>query len=288
MLIRLFGRISIDEKPVTAQKHACMLAALAASPGEPVSAAELIDRIWDGDPPTTALGVLYSQIARMRAWLRYHPVEIRRSSGGYVLHTDPSEVDLHRARSPAARADVGTDSLLLWREATALVQGEALAGVKGRWAEELREAMHREGTGWRAARFAAELAAGHHAAVIDELAGAVQAEPLAESIVAAYMLALYGCGRPAEALVVFDELRRGIRDELGADPSTQLRELHRRILDHDPELDLPALREPLPLPATISTFTGRDRELSILDELISAETGLATLIGPAGIGKPDH
>lgn len=82
MLIRLFGRVSISGRPETAQKHACMLAALAARPGEPVAPADLIDKIWDGDPPTTALSVLYSQAARIRTWLRGHPGEIRRSNGG--------------------------------------------------------------------------------------------------------------------------------------------------------------------------------------------------------------
>ncbi len=264
-----------------------MLAALAASPGEPVSSADLIDWIWDGDPPTTAVSVLYSQIARTRTWLRGHSAEIQRSTGGYVLDTDPDEIDLHRARNLAARAGIARDPVHLWREATALAQGEALAGVKGRWAEDFRDAIHRERTGWRAARFQAELAAGHHAAVVDELAAAAQAEPLAEPIAAAFMLALYRCGRPAEALVVFDDLRRRLRDELGADPATELRELHRRILDHDPVLTAAQPSAPFQLPATIGTFVGRDRELSILDGIPPDEhgTGLVTIVGPAGVGK---
>lgn len=287
MLIRLFGRVSIGGRPVTAQKHACMLAVLAVRPGEPVSSSDLIDRIWDGDPPTTALSVLYSQVARVRSWLRDHTAEIRRAGGGYVLDVDHDEIDLHRARGLAALADHDIRAVHLWREATALVGGEALAGVKGRWAEDIREAMHRERTGWRAAWFTAELAAGNHAAVIDELAAAVQAEPLAESVAAAYMVALYRCGRPADALVVFDDLRHRLRDELGADPATELRELHRRILDHDPSLATPSPPAPMPIPAAIGTFSGRDRELSILDKLRAEEPGqgLVVLVGQAGVGK---
>lgn len=191
----------------------------------------------------------------MRTWLRDHPAEIRRTTGGYVLDIEPDEVDLHRARGIAARADHTVGAIPKWREVTALVQGEALAGVKGRWAEDFREAVHRERAGWRAARFTAELNAGQHAAVIDELAAAAQAEPLTESIAAAFMLALYRCGRPAEALLVFDELRRRLRDELGADPSAELHDLHRRILDHDPGLAAPTPAALSQLPATIGAFT---------------------------------
>ncbi|HEX6686618.1 MAG TPA: BTAD domain-containing putative transcriptional regulator [Candidatus Limnocylindrales bacterium] len=266
-----------------------MLAVLAASPGEPVSLTELVGRIWDGDPPDTALNVLYSQAARMRALLREHPAKIRRARGGYVLDVDPGEVDLHRARRIAAVAAESdpADSLARLREATALVPGEALSGVNGSWAEGFRETLHRERTGWLAARFAGELDGGHHELVLDELAVAVQTAPFAESLTASLMLALHRCGRPAEALVVFEDLRRRLRDELGADPSAELRDLHRRILDHDPALTLPAAAAPSLLPAAISSFAGRERELSELDGLLQQADApsLVAIVGPAGVGK---
>ena len=47
------------------------------------------------------------------------------------------------------------------------------------------------------------------------------------------MLALYRDGRQSEALEVYREFRSVLRDELGLDPSPQLRELEAAILRHD-------------------------------------------------------
>ncbi len=44
------------------------------------------------------------------------------------------------------------------------------------------------------------------------------------------METLAGRGNAAEALLVYDDLRRRLRDELGTAPSPQTQELHRRLL----------------------------------------------------------
>ncbi|GIG66574.1 AfsR/SARP family transcriptional regulator [Phytomonospora endophytica] len=292
MLIRLIGPVTIAAVDSTtrigAPKRACVLAVLAAEPGVPVSQRDLIDRVWNGEPPETVTSVLYSYIARLRAELRPAGATIDRAGQGYLLAADADAVDLHRLRALAAKAATADgEALELWRRACALAQGEPLAGIGGRWAEEFRATFDRERSGLFASRYAAELAAGRHAAVVDELAALVADRPLAEPLVGHLMLALYRSGRPAEALHRFEATRIRLRDELGADPSPELRGLHKRVLGQDLGLSTRAggaSVAPAQLPADIATYTGRDADLAALSS--AAARGRTILVtGQAGAGK---
>ena len=68
------------------------------------------------------------------------------------------------------------------------------------------------------------------------------------------MLALYRSGRQADALELYRRTRETLSEELGIEPSLELQELERRMLQHDPTLERarPAAREaedgtPVPL-----------------------------------------
>ncbi|MEV0650644.1 BTAD domain-containing putative transcriptional regulator [Phytomonospora sp. NPDC050363] len=297
MLIRLIGPVTITTGDTTtrvsAPKRACVLAALAAEPNTPVSQTELIDRVWDGAPPETATSVLYSYIANLRAALKPSGTSIERAEAhGYMLAIDPDAVDLHRLRGLASRASAarGADALRLWRAACELADGEALAGLPGRWAAQFRKSFDDSRLGLLTSRYNAELAAGEHASVIDELSALVTAQPLAEPLTGQLMLALYRAGRGAEALRWFEATRVRLRDELGADPSAELRELHLRILAQSPQLHL-SIKDSAPsapvastLPADIASFTGREGQLAELSAL-SERAGLALVAGNAGAGK---
>ena len=107
------------------------------------------------------------------------------------------------------------------------------------------------------------------------------------------MLALYRAGRQSEALEVYREGRAILQDELGLEPSRELRDLEAAILRQDETLaPAPATATPgprqsrgtLPVPAT--PFLGRERERRELAELLAGgEHRLVTLTGPGGIGK---
>jgi len=293
VLIRLIGPVTITAGAKTtrinAPKRACVLAVLAAEPGVPVSQADLVDRVWGGAPPETVTSVLYSYIARLRVDLKPAGVSIERVAGhGYVLQIDTDDVDVHRLRALASQAAQSDDALELWRRACALAQGEPLAGLSGDWAEKFRTVFARERAGLLASRYAAELAAGRHAAVVDELSALAAEGRFAEPLVGHLMLALYRCGRPADALRWFEVTRRRLRDELGADPSPDLRALHKRILDQDPALSTragsPAAEAPAQLPADIATFTGRDEDLAALSTA-ARRRGTVLVTGQAGAGK---
>lgn len=299
--IRLLGPVAIaadgELARVGAPKLACVLAALALRPGTPVSQIELIDRVWGGDPPDAVLSVLYSYVARLRAALKPVPgAAIRRAgSHGYVLDVEPGDVDLHAVR--ALRGEAKTlstsghprDALEVWRRACELAGGDALAGIGGKWADETRAALAAERLELLTERYTAELDAGNHAAVLGDLTALSDADPLAEPVAELLMLAYYGSGRPADALARFEATRVRLRDELGADPSKRLRDLHLRILDQDPALDPSNVPTPAPiqLPSDISGFTGRAAELKALDQFADPASAapLAAVVGPGGAGK---
>ncbi|MEV0651274.1 AfsR/SARP family transcriptional regulator [Phytomonospora sp. NPDC050363] len=293
MPISLIGPVTIDTAGgpvrITASKRACVLALLASRPGVPVSQADLIDGVWDGAPPETVTSALYSYIARLRADLKRAGLAIHRAgSHGYFLDAAPEVVDVHRLRLLAVKAAESGD-LALWRQVCDSVRGEVLAGVPGRWAGEFRAAFAQERRGWLDGRYAAELGAGNHAAVVDELAAHVVGESLAEPLVAHLMLALYRSGRSAEALRWFERTRVRLRDEFGADPSPELRDLHVRILGQDPGLVLGSetvAAGPVPamLPGGIGSFTGREAQLAALSALAGSRAPVL-LTGHAGAGK---
>ncbi|MFC0626313.1 AfsR/SARP family transcriptional regulator [Kribbella deserti] len=299
--IRLLGPVAItgDADPVriAAPKLACVLAILAVRPGTPVARTDLIDRVWDGDPPDAVLSVLYSYVARLRTALKPVPgAAIRRAgSHGYVLDVEPEIVDLHAIRALRGEAETLNTSgrtheaLEVWRRACELAGGEALAGIGGRWADETRAALAAERVELLTGRYTAELDAGNHAAVLGDLAALNDAEPLAEPVAELLMLAYYRCGRPADALARFETIRVRLRDELGADPSKRLRDLHLQILDQDPALEPSnaSTAAPIQLPSDTSGFTGRAAELKALDQLADPVSAvpLAVVVGPGGAGK---
>ncbi|MGH8791918.1 MAG: AfsR/SARP family transcriptional regulator, partial [Stackebrandtia sp.] len=248
MLVRLLGAVELVAfegwTRAGPAKRSCVLAALAVSPGEPVSLATLADRVWGANPPSSAHSTLYGHIAHLRAQLRGHgDVSIEKSGlDGYLLDVDPEQIDVHAVRSlgrqarDRARAGDVAQALTLWQRAGELVRGEALAGIGGDWAADVRAGFRREHVAMLAERFAVELELGRHAEIVEELSGLVARFPLAESLVGHLMTALYRSGRQAEALDAFGGARARLADRLGADPGSRLQALHRQILNQDPAL----------------------------------------------------
>lgn len=84
----------------------------------------------------------------------------------------------------------------------------------------------------------AELDAGRHRECLGELGSWVQGYPLNEHLRSLLIIALYRCGRQADAFAEYHVLRDRLIKELGIEPSRELRELEIRILQQDPSLDL--------------------------------------------------
>jgi DNA-binding SARP family transcriptional activator/tetratricopeptide (TPR) repeat protein len=298
----------IDGVPVVLghARQRSVLAVLLVEAGRAVTVDQLIDRVWGDDPPQRAAGALYSYLSRLRQAVAGAGIGIERRPGGYALTADPQTVDLHRfrrlvgqarhAESDRAAADLITEALGLWR-------GEPFAGLDTLWLTSMRQSLLGE-------RFATELdhhdvllRLGRHGELLPALSAAAAAHPLDERLAEQLMLALYRCGRQADADEQYRRIRRILADELGSDPGAGLRRLHERILAADPALTVaasdtrgtpgrPSPRPAVPaqLPADVRAFTGRERELAALDRSLAPPDDeppltVVLLSGTAGVGK---
>ena len=314
--VRLLGpfevRASGHVLALGGRRQRAVLAILALAANEQISVDALIDRLWSGEPPPSAIATLHAYVSSLRKQLEPHRAPraasrlLVRRPNGYALvvpslardvdRVDASLAEAHRslrAGDPVAAATAARQALGEWR-------GPVLADFAD---EPFAEPEIRR---WEEIRFQvievlmdAELAAGRHVDVVADLDRLVAEHPLRERLRGHLMLALYRSGRQAEALEVAQAGRRTLADELGLDPDPALRELEGAILRQDPALALvtagaPAspttASRPAPRPPGTSTrLVGRTEEREVLDRALaaaSARLGRVVLIGgEPGIGK---
>jgi predicted ATPase/DNA-binding SARP family transcriptional activator len=276
-----------------APKQRGLLALLLINRRRVVTAEQLTDGLWGEAPPASALQSLQVYVHGLRRALGNDRIET--AGRGYRVVVGEDELDLDRferalgrgrAALEAGRADDAADDL---REALALWRGPALAGLP----EETRRAAEAERLDELRLtalelHVDAELACGRHDAVVAELEVLTAEEPYRERFLRQRMLALYRCGRQADALEVYRNARELLAEELGLDPSPALQELERAILRQDPALAAPEAptraTQPLPVPPT--SLVGRRLELAAVGALFRDEGArLVTLTGPGGTGK---
>ena len=270
-----------------------LLAILLTSPGTPVSDDRFIDELWGEDPPSSAHHLLQVYVSRLRALVGApsNGLHIVREGAGYALRVGAGELDseLFGDALGAARPLVGHDPEAVDRiltPAMGLWRGTPFADLLDppqaiREHALYLERLHREALGtWIDVR----LQLGRHRELVPELAALVGQQPYDEALHAQHMLALYRCGRQAEALETSRALEARLRDDLGIDPSPEIRDLYRDILLQAPYLNLEPPEPPGNLPSRLTSFVGRTRELQELAGLI-LESRLVTLTGPGGIGK---
>jgi YVTN family beta-propeller protein len=243
--IRLLGivEVSLDGRLILlgAAKQRALLAMLALQPNQRVSARRLIEGLWGEQPPASAPKMVQLYVSQLRKLLDGNGSEIVTRGGGYELRLPADAVDavrFERLVTEATHADATSGTLV--REALALWRGSPLDDI----AEEpfaILEIRRLEELWLRARELAidAALAVGEHRAVVGELDVLVAEHPLRERLHAQRMLALYRCGRQAEALEAFRDARRRLLDDVGVEPGTELRDLHQAVLQQDPALDLP-------------------------------------------------
>jgi DNA-binding SARP family transcriptional activator len=307
-------------------RQRAVLAVLVLGLGRAVPAETLIDRVWGEDPPGSVRNVVYGYVARLRALIadgQDPSVTLSRRAAGYQLQAGPDQVDLDRFRrlvteATAAAADDDRAAAALG-EALALWRGPALAGLGSPWLNAMRATLELEHSAAMLDLNDIRLRRGEHAALAGELAGQAGAAPADERLIGQLMLALYRCGKQAEALRWHEQTRRYLANELGANPGPALQALHRQILRADPSLTSthatatgppapdagirPTRPHPAPvpreLPADVAAFTGRAGELRQLDQWLAPTTGtdasaradrasaamISAVSGTAGVGK---
>jgi DNA-binding SARP family transcriptional activator len=240
---RLLGPLEAiaDDKPLALPggKPSALLARLLLDAGRVVSVEALVDSLWGERAPPSAQKVLQVYVSQLRKVLG--GAQIETVPPGYRMRVERDELDLGRfeALAEAARdtsnavrrVQLLDEALSLWRGTPlAEFRDEPLAAVATRRLDELRLRAVEQ-------RIEAQLELGRHALLLGELEALVEQEPLREWPRRQLMLALYRCGRQAEALARYREGRSLLVDELGIEPSPKLQELERAILRHDPGLD---------------------------------------------------
>jgi DNA-binding SARP family transcriptional activator len=225
-------------------KERALLAFFLLHPNRRIPAEELIENVWPGADPPAARRSLQVHVSRLRRILETeHRPRLEGNADGYRLRVEPGERDIDRLEDlireggRAVEAGDAVEAAMLLRDALALWRGSPLADVAyesfaqpelGRLYELRREAIE--------ARFDADLMVGRHRQLVPELRAVVEAEPGHEGFCGRLMLALYRCGRQDEALAAYRRIREYLAGELGLEPSAELRELERAILNHEPEL----------------------------------------------------
>lgn len=298
--------VRIGDRPVDIghARQQCVLLALVIDANQLVSADQLVDRVWAGRPPQRVRGALYNYVSRLRRILAdSDDVTVTRRSGGYLLTVDALAVDLHLFDHLTARARAADDQEAgaLFARALGLWRGEAFATLDTPWLNAVRDAANNRRTAAELDRYDVELRCGRHGDILPELSGRAAALPLDERLAGQLILALYRCGRQADALDHYRRTRARLAEELGIDPGPALRALHQQILTAAPTLDAPTVRArppvsphtatpPRQLPAPPRSFTGRGGELAQLDAVLaggarSAETRTVAVSGTAGVGK---
>nr|BFE76075.1 hypothetical protein GCM10020092_093760 [Actinoplanes digitatis] len=227
-------------------KQRAVLAVLLLDAGRPVPTHQIVDAVWGDGPPENGANVVQKYVAGLRRVLEPDrsprtPGElIALTDGGYVLRTDPGTLDAERFQSGLARASAQrragqlAEAAETLREAVALWQGEALAGLPGPVFEAARNRLtDARATAWE--KWAdIELARGNHTGLMPDLVRLVEQFPLREGLRAQLMIALHQGGRQAEALAVFRDARAYFLDEFGVEPGERMQETHRRILRGEP------------------------------------------------------
>jgi DNA-binding SARP family transcriptional activator/streptogramin lyase len=262
---------------IGAGKRRSLLALLLLHSNEVVSAERLIDELWGAQPPATAAKGLQVYVSQLRKEIQPHNVErdgqiLVTRSNGYLLQVRADEVDVHRFERELSAGEQALAAGELDRAAERLRHGlamwrgppladfayEPFAQQEIARLEDLRLMAIEQ-------RVEADLALGLHARVVGELEALVREHPLRERLRGQLMLALYRCGRQAEALEAYRACRRLMTDELGLEPGPALRDLEAAILAQRPELAAPTAprrrtrRETGDPPAAVPTTHRRRR-----------------------------
>ncbi|MEU6949353.1 BTAD domain-containing putative transcriptional regulator [Streptomyces sp. NPDC046316] len=269
-----------------------LLARLALEGGRPVLVDTLVDGLWGADSPAEVGNALQALVSRLRKALR-GVATLESVAGGYRLSVRDEDVDAHRFEELAARgrrelaAGRADEAASLLGAALGLWRGPALADVlDAPFARTVATRLDDVRAAAAEDRFDAALRLGRYAEVLTDLEAAGAERPLSERLAGLRMKALSAAGRQSDALAVYEETRGRLGEELGVDPSAELQDIHMALLRG--ELTTPAHRPeaaaPSRLPARLTSFVGRDRELDRVADLL-ASSRLVTVVGFGGAGK---
>lgn len=232
---------------INSQKIETLLSTLLVREGQLVPTDQLIVEIWGQDPPAKVIASIHVYISQLRKYLCgagavRSPIVTRPS--GYLLRAGADELDVRsfhhlarigRAHVKEQRFEQAAESL---SAALALWRGPVLGDVRGgpiirgyvTWLTEARAECIE-------LLIEAQLGMGMHRELVGWLYSLTVEYPLREVFYQQLMLALYRCGRQADALKAYQTVRSMLRDELGLEPCRELQRIQHAILTADVCLD---------------------------------------------------
>jgi len=289
------GAVSIS----AAQKRRALLALLVLHAPRSVNRSLILETLWGEKLPEHPEAALQVAVSRLRTELGEYGDCVVTEAGGYRLEVDPQDVDLHEAEAflrdgrtalsnndPTSAALAFEAALDLWTD-DSLREFEESAYFRNARARltELRYALVE-------ARNDAYLADGRHLEVLVDIDMWLSGEPFRDHLRAQHIAALYRAGRQVDAIRRCEAFRRQLRDEVGLDLSPPMRELERRVLNHDPTLLAAGAGFMTALPAWTGEFLpfiGRfaERELVMSSFRAAIREGMRVVLveGEPGIGK---
>ena len=309
MEVQILGPLEVrDEGSVVDlghHKQKSLLALLLIHANRVVSTDRILDEIW-GEDAAGKENTLWVYVSRLRSALGGAEVLVTKDHG-YTLATPPATIDAHRfeeavqqgrsllTADPAAAAEQLRQGLDLWR-GTALQDFEFddFAQLELVRLNELRLTATED-------RIEADLRSGYAGELVTEIELLHDQHPLRERLVEQLMLALYRTGRQADALRAFERYRRGLAEELGLEPTPELRRLEEQILLHDSRLQSGVVAKRRLAGTAVGEnpyngllafgeddaerFFGRERLVSEATRKLAEHRRLLALVGPSGAGK---
>ncbi|MET9311051.1 BTAD domain-containing putative transcriptional regulator [Kribbella sp. NPDC003505] len=293
--IRVLGRfeVVIDGRPVeiSSGRLCVLLATLAMSAGEVVSAERLSAALWAGRPPAQERRGLQTAISRLRGLLG--AAAVARGAGGYALRCRREQIDALRFAELVATAPGDEGERIRLSQAHSLWRGTPFQGVYS--AHLVKFELPRLTEAYLALldrRADFDIADGRYAEAAADLRLACSEQPLRETTWARWILALARSGRREEALHRYEEISARMADQLGADPGPELRAARAELLSAaEPDLISTSRGAAVPrqLPADIARLVGRGEELVQMDGALAGsvptEPTIVVLHGTGGVGK---
>jgi DNA-binding SARP family transcriptional activator len=246
MEFRVLGSFEVIESSCniapTAPKPRQVMALLTLRRNSVVQTSELIDELWEENPPVSAMTTLQTYIYKLRKiFQKCGAGEILQTRpAGYVLTIPDENVDLYwfeqaikegRAildrGDPVRTAEILADALAMWRGPALVdvIAGNLLSAYVARLEEVRFRALE--------LRIETDLKVGRHLELIGELKSLVVRYPLHEGFHTSLMTALYHSRRRYEALDVYRMLRNNLVEQLGLEPGREVQQLHQALLSAD-------------------------------------------------------
>jgi DNA-binding SARP family transcriptional activator len=303
-----------------------MLALLLVRTGGVVGPADFEALLWEEDPPAGATNIIHRHIGALRRLLepglpsRASGRWVERHGRGYRLAVDAQASDLVQFRTyveAAQRATRNGDHAAAATQYLAALRtwgGRCGAGLEPAPAM-LPEfvALDHERSAAACAATDIALAGGQVRDLLPVLRSIAEQDLFDEALQARLMLALAADGKQADAMAVFEKVRLALADQLGVDPGAELRAARARVLRQQgvvaapaempsvadrvtaghpsPRTGAVAPRPPAQVPLSTRFFTGRERELGRLSDLLPHDDDPPVAVvtvavdGLPGVGK---